>query len=164
MNDLKGEYNAAYAKGVLKLLKKTLQNIIDALTPLIARKPRKVKVKTPEQICKNMKLLPRLDSVFIDGKESIELLGANCAIIYNTMNRKLMMLYAKHGGFRVRNTYIENVADHSEAKLIDESKVPRFDNSNQHYCEVQFKQVKRNASKPCLRMNSRCILIQVWRI
>lgn len=103
-------YDTKTRKAALELFKK----IVDACDIIIAeakttRKPRKVKVKSPEDITKGVKFKISDTDYGIASVSPAKLIGAVCAIMFNTKTRKLgVYVSTDSDGFNVKGTTIQN--------------------------------------------------------
>ena len=80
------------------------------------RKPRKRKVKSPEELTVKVKVLDKFDELKLVSIPATEIIGAMQLWIYNVKTRKLGCYHAEDaGGFSVKGTSLENF---NESKSI----------------------------------------------
>lgn len=102
-------YDTKTRKAALDLYKK----IVDACDIIIAeaktvRKPRKVKIKSPEDLTKGIKFKVSDTDYGIASVAPAKLIGAVCAVMFNTKTRKLgIYVSADNDGFQVKGTSLQ---------------------------------------------------------
>ena len=73
------------------------------------RKPRKRKVKSPEELVAKVKVLDKFDELKLVSVPTTEIIGAMQLWVYNVKTRKLGCYHAEDaGGFSVKGTSLEN--------------------------------------------------------
>ena len=73
------------------------------------RKPRKRKVKSPEELVAKVKVLDKFDELKLTSVPTTEIIGAMQLWVYNVKTRKLGCYHAEDaGGFSVKGTSLEN--------------------------------------------------------
>jgi hypothetical protein len=80
------------------------------------RKPRKRKVKSPEELVAKVKVLDKFDELKLVSLPTRDIIGATQLWVYNVKTRKLGCYHAEDaGGFSVKGTSLENF---SESKSV----------------------------------------------
>ncbi len=83
------------------------------------KKPRKVKVKTKDQIVGKMKFLDKFDELKLVSVSATDIIGAAQLWVYNTKTRKLGVYHAEHaGGLSVKGS---TIMDFAESKSVQKT-------------------------------------------
>ena len=166
----------AEAKMFLELFTKivTACEIIEAEAKT-TRKPRKIKVKSPEDLTKNMKFKPSDTQYGIASVSPAKLIGANIAVVFNCKTRKLGMYYASNvdpkglgrpgSGFSVKGTTLQGF---DESKSVQRTIrkpnefLPQVKKTTRSKTEKMFATIKTTETKLNGRFNTDTILLAVF--
>lgn len=166
----------ADAKMFLELFSKivTACEIIEAEAKT-TRKPRKIKVKSPEDLTKNMKFKPSDTQYGIASVSPAKLIGANIAVVFNCKTRKLGMYYASNvdpkglgrpgSGFSVKGTTLQGF---DESKSVQRTIrkpnefLPQVKKTTRSKTEKMFATIKTTETKLNGRFNTDTILLAVF--
>jgi hypothetical protein len=161
-------YSTAQKKAALELYKK----IIDACDMIITsqkatRKPRKVKEKSADQIVAKLKLKQADTDYGIASVAPSGLIGAVCALVFNTKNRKLGMYVATDAdGFTVKGTTLQR---YDEAQSIQKTLrkpneiLPKVKKTTKAKAIKEFGFLKTTETKLNGRFNEETVLLAVFK-
>lgn len=139
------------------------------------RKPRKIKVKSPEDLTKNVKFKTSDATYGIASVPPAKLIGANIAVVFNCKTRKLGIYYASNidpkgmgrpgSGFSVKGTTLQGF---SEEKSIQRTIrkpnefLPQLKKTTRARTEKMFATVKTTETKMNGRLNSDTVIMAVY--
>jgi len=168
------------SKAEAKLFLEMFQKIVSACDIIekeakITRKPRKVKIKSPEDITKNVKFKLSDATYGIASVPPAKLIGANIAVVFNCKTRKLGMYYASSvdpkglgrpgSGFNVKGTTIlgfdENRSIQRTIRKPNEF-LPTIKKSSRAKTEKMFATIKTTETKMNGRLNNDIVIMAVF--
>jgi hypothetical protein len=114
--DIKEGYSNFKKVGLKKLVSFFDQVILDCgkinVASTATRKPRKRKVKTPQELVTKVVICKEFDELKLKSVAPTEIIGASQLWVYNTKNKKLGVYNAEDaGGFSVKGTTITNFSE-----------------------------------------------------
>ena len=167
-------------EGYSHFKKTALKNMVDTLTSAVQnlndrigilksnKKPRKQKRKSPESQIKRLNFLQRSDAFAIDSVNPVDIIGAQRLIMYNTKNKKAILLIAVEpkSGLAVKGS---TVIGFDSAKSFEKTiRNPDEFLKNQNDCRKTVVSairyltgLKTKSSEPTGRVNSNCLILQV---
>lgn len=129
------------------------------------RKPRKKKIKTPEELTNKVKYLKYDDQYDIISVTPEKLIGASVAYIFNTKNRKLSKYISDNSGLTVKGTTLHafNIEE-SYQKTIRKPKefFAKFKALAKVPATQMLDDVKAAEGKLTGRINEHCVIIGVF--
>jgi len=142
-----------------KSYSKLLHDIIDTCKDKIPERTRKKKIKTPEEIVKNLFYLPNLENIkSIDPKNII---GAKILVTYND-TYKIVTVFYSDIGFDIKGSTLENFNDKSfQKRLKGKVDINNFFNSAIMVIINTVKNMPTKSSLPTGRINKDTLLIRV---
>lgn len=163
-----GELPKDYLKASLELYTK----IVDACDILIAeqkveRKPRKAKEKTLDQQVSKLKFKASDAEYGIASEPPTKLIGAVCAVVFNTKNRKLGIYVANDSsGFKVKGT---TLVDYNEKTSLQKTirkpleVLPGYKKTTKAKTLKQFEFLKTTETKLNGRFNDDTVILAVYK-
>ena len=166
----------AEAKMFLEMFSKivTACEIIEAEAKT-TRKPRKIKIKSPEDLTKNIKFKTSDTQYGIASVSPAKLIGANIAVVFNCKTRKLGIYYASNidpkglgrpgSGFNVKGTTLQG---YDETKSVQRTIrkpnefLPQVKKTTRSKTEKLFATIKTTEIKLNGRFNTDTILLAVF--
>lgn len=167
-------------EGYSHFKKTALKNMVDTLTSAVQnlndrigilksnKKPRKQKRKSPESQIKRLHFLQRSDAFAIDSINPVDIIGAQRLIMYNTKNKKAILLIAVEpkSGLAVKGS---TIIGFDSAKSFEKTiRNPDEFLKNQNDCRKTvvtairyLTGLKTKSSEPTGRVNSNCLILQV---
>lgn len=161
-------YNTAQKKAALELYKK----IIDACDIIITsqkatKKPRKVKEKSADQIVAKLKLKQADTDHGIASVAPSGLIGAVCAVVFNTKNRKLGVYVSQDAdGFTVKGTTLQRYDEvQSLQKTLRKPNetLPKVKKTTKAKTLKEFSMIKTTETKLNGRFNEETVLLAVFK-
>lgn len=135
------------------------QSFLDKAYP---KRVRKKKPVDPEKVVKNLRYLPKDESLNLESVSPKDILGASMMTVYNTKNRTLTLYIAKEEGFSIKGSTLTNWdEDKSQSKKLrkPQETVPLFVQVGYSMVHPRFLGIKTKPSKPNGRINSNMILL-----
>ena len=139
------------------------------------RKPRKVKVKSPEDLTKNMKFKISDETYGIASLSPASLVGANIALVFNCKTRKLGLYYASNidpkgmgrpgSGFGVKGTTLTGFdQERSVQRTLRKPAelLPQIKKTTRSKTEKLFQTIKTTEIKMNGRFNADTIIMAVF--
>lgn len=163
-----GSFSTAYKKAYLDMIVK----ILDACDIIIAeqkvnRKPRKVKEKTVDQQVSKLKFKASDSTYGIASVPPGKLVGAVCAVVFNSKNRKLGIYIAKDSdGFKVKGTSLlhYNSETSIQKTLRKPAEVlPNYKKTTKAKAIKQFEFLKTTETKLNGRFNDETVILAVFK-
>lgn len=160
--------DAKTAKAALELFEK----IINACDIVIAeakstRKPRKVKAKSPEALVSKLKFKPSDADFGIASVDPAKLVGAVCALVFNTKTRKFGIYVSKTSdGFGVKGTTLtEFNEDNSLQRTVRKPAefLPQVKKTTKAKALKQFDTLKTTETKLNGRFNADTIILATYK-
>jgi uncharacterized alkaline shock family protein YloU len=161
-------YSTAQKKAALEMYKK----ILDACDMIITtqkatKKPRKVKEKSADQLVAKMKY-KKIDSDYgIASVSPSGLIGAVCAVVFNTKNRKLgVYVSVDEDGFKVRGTTLLNYNEETSLQKTlrkPQEQLNTFKKTTKARTVKQFEGIKTTETKLNGRFNAETIILAVHK-
>jgi hypothetical protein len=161
-------YSTAQKKASLELYKK----IIDACDMIITsqkatRKPRKVKEKSADQIVAKLKLRQADTDYGIASVAPSGLIGAVCALVFNTKNRKLGVYVAQDAdGFTVKGTTLQRYDEEQSLQRTlrkPNETLPKVKKTTKAKALKEFSFLKTTETKLNGRFNEETVLLAVFK-
>jgi len=161
-------YNTAQKKAALELYKK----IIDACDMIITsqkatKKPRKVKEKSADQIVSKLKLKQADTDYGIASVSATGLIGAVCAIVFNTKNRKLGVYVSQDSdGFTVKGTTLQRYDEEQSLQKTlrkPNETLPKVKKTTKSKALKEFSFLKTTETKLNGRFNEETVLLAVFK-
>jgi hypothetical protein len=129
------------------------------------KKPRKVKVKTKDQVVSKLKFLVSFDELGLKSISPADILGASQLWVYNTKTRKLGVYHAEHaGGLAVKGSAITDfVPSKSVQKILRKpaEKVPEVLKAGKLALRTFMDDIKTAETGLTGRINADTILLRI---
>ena len=154
-------YNKPMKKRYIAMLNKWIQQCKDHT--ISKRKPRKVKVKTPEQLTKNVKYKEVCSDFSLMSVPPEEIIGAKEVWLYNTKYRSLAYYYSPNG-LSVKGTTLKGY-DRSGNKKLRKPDTQLGEILGQYNFDDRmrwFGGIKTKESKPNGRINTNIVIYKVF--
>lgn len=135
------------------------QKFLDKTYP---KKVRKKKPVDPEKVIKNLKYLPKDETLNLQSVSPKDILGASMLAVYNTKNRALTLYISKEEGLSIKGSTILNWDENkSQTKKLrkPQETVPLFVGVGYGMVHPRFLGIKTKPSKPNGRINANMILL-----
>lgn len=135
------------------------QKFLDKTYP---KKIRKKKPVDPEKVTKNLKYLPKDETLNLQSVSPKDILGAAMLTVYNTKNRSLTLYMGKEEGLSIKGSTILNWdEDKSQTKKLRKPQevLPLFVGVGHGMVHPRFLGIKTKPSKPNGRINGNMILL-----
>ena len=163
-----------------KLMLEMYQRIVDGCDIIVSeskalKKPRKIKIRSANDVVKKLKFKPSDTSYGIASVSPERLVGASIAIVFNCKNRKIGFYYAANvdprgmdrpgSGLSVKGT---SIIGHDEVKSVQrtlrkpEEFFPQFKKSTRAKSEKLFDTLKTTETKLNCRFNDETIILAVY--
>lgn len=167
-------------KAEAKLFLEMFQKIVSACDIIekeakITRKPRKVKIKSPEDITKNVKFKVSDATYGIASIPPAKIIGANIAVVFNCKTRKLGMYYASNidpkglgrpgSGFSVKGTTIQGYDENKSVQRTIRKPnefLPTIKKTTRSKTEKMFATIKTTETKMNGRLNNDIVIMAVY--
>lgn len=141
-----------------------LENKISLIRMIKPRKPRRKKIKSPEEQTNKVKYLKSHEDYGIISLHPSKLIGSSVAYIFNTKNRKLQKYIIHKSGFTVKGTTLcEFNLEESYQKTIRKPKefFINFSDAPKARASKLLEDVKATKGKVTGRINEHCVIIGV---
>ena len=155
-------------KKIIAELESAKQEFGSCLTTIISnRKPRKQKIKSPEQLVKSLKYCEKSMEYGIDSCDPCTIIGCQSLLIFNTKNKKATLMIALDPvkGLIVKgSTIIGFSVDKSKEKIVRKpadliKQSQKIKNSN---IGEYLDSLKTKSTVPSGRINKHCILMKSY--
>lgn len=168
------QLNEAYSKfdkSKIKIMLKWYLDLIKALElgpqkVIITRKARKVKVKSPVQLVKQMKYMREFPELKISSVSGEKVVGADILYLYNTKTRKLACVHALLGKkLSVKGTTLLNCNETSTTQKTlrkPELQLKEFLTGGKAFMQKYYDSITSKDSPFSGRINSDTLLLKVY--
>ena len=161
-------YSTAQKKAALDMYKKVLDACDMIITTQKAtKKPRKVKEKSADQLVAKMKY-KKIDSAYgIASVSPSGLIGAVCAVVFNTKNRKLGVYVSSDAdGFKARGTTLLHYNEETSLQKTlrkPQEQLNTFKKTTKVKTVKQFEAIKTTETKLNGRFNDETVILAVFK-
>lgn len=164
-------YSYLKPKGIKKIItelesaKQQFENCIVSIQ--VNKKPRKQKIKSPEQLVKNIKYCEKSSEYAIDSCDPCGIIGSHSVLMFNTKNKKATLLVAIEPtkGLTIKgSTVIGFSVDKSMEKIVRKP-LDLIKQSQKVKTNIgeYLQSLKTKSTVPTGRINKHCILMKTYR-
>jgi|688.fasta_scaffold00052_115 hypothetical protein len=162
LNEAYSHVKTVQLKHFLKMLKDLISSCSQHVVSI--RKPKVIKQKSPGELVKNLKYLPKFEELNIKSENPIKLVECQEVWLYDTVNRKLFNYKAvKDQKLSVHGTSISGFdVETSLVKSIRKPEVIKEFIGNKKDFAIKFSELTTRPQKPNGRTNANIIILKIF--